>query len=289
MKKITFLTIIMSIFLSIIPLKSYAATPTIAIIDTAIDSSVIPQVVYEACFTINSNCPNGSNFQEGKGSANLDKVGWGINGADHGLQVTESALVANKNIKIIFIRITDINKYPTFAAMHTDGDSLDNAINWVSQNALKYNITAVSISQERHNFAKGTCPTDELFSSSVQNLKNINVPVLVGVGNNGAKDFPGFPACVQDVVGVGAATLQLQSYYFSNLGQGVDVMGVGRLNITLPDGTIQPVMGTSIATPYAAALWVSKFTGTFNNQINQLSNLPKALDGYKNTYPFLLQ
>lgn len=287
MKKLSALLIASIGLISFIPTTSHAATPTIAIIDTAIDSSLIPQISYEACFTINSNCPNGKSFQEGKGSANVDKVGWGVNGMDHGLQVTETALLANKNINVVFIRITDVNKYPTFTAMHTDGTSLDNAIQWVSQNAKKYNITAVSISQERHNFAKGTCPVDNIFSSSVQSLKTNNVPVLVGVGNDASVDFVGFPACVQDVFGVGAATAQAQNYYFSNLGQGVDLMSIGRVNITLPDNTVQAVMGTSIATPYAASLWVSKNTGTFQNQINYLSTLPKAKDGIKNTYPFL--
>ena len=275
-------------FLSIIPLTSHAVTPTIAIIDTAIDSSNIPQVTYEACFTTNNSCPNGKNFQEGKGSANTDKLGWSVNGMSHGLEVTESAIYANKNINIVFIRLTNINKYPTFTAMHSDGQSLDNAIQWVSQNATKYNISAVSISQERHNFAKGTCPTDTIFSSSIQSLKSINVPVLVGVGNDAVVDFVGFPACVQDVVAVGAATTQAQAYYFSNLGAGVDLMSIGRLNITLPNGTVQAVIGTSIATPYAASIWVSRFNGDFTNQMSQLSTLPKAKDGLKNLYPFLI-
>jgi hypothetical protein len=289
MKKTTTLSIIAAGLLSMIPLTSHAATPTIAIIDTAIDSSVIPQVTYEACFTINSNCPNGSKFQEGKGAANVDAKGWAVNGMEHGIEVTKTAILANKNVNVVFIRITDVNKYPTFTAMHTDGSSLDNAIKWVVDNASKYNISVVSISQERHNFAKGTCPTDLIFSSSVQSLKLKNVPVLVGVGNDASVDFPGFPACVMDVVGVGAATAQAQNYYFSNLGLGVDLMSIGRVNITMPDNTIRAVIGTSIATPYAAALWAGKWSGNYNSQISQLPLLPKAKDSIKNLYPFLMQ
>ena len=172
--------------------------------------------------------------------------------------------------------------------MHTDGGSLDNAIQWLSQNSKKYNISAVSISQERHNFAKGICPTDTVFSNSVQSLKLSNVPVLVGVGNDASVDFPGFPACVTDVVGVGASTTQAQAYYFSNLGYGVDLMSVGRVNVILPNGTTEAVMGTSIATPYAASLWASRFSGDFQTQTNNMLSLPRAKDGIKNTYPFLM-
>jgi hypothetical protein len=287
MKKLTVLAVAL---LSIVPIQAHAATPTIAIIDTAIDSSSIPQVSYEVCFTNNNSCPNGTKSQEGKGSANVDSVGWSITGMDHGTDVTQSALVANKNINIVFIRISDFTKATAKYAqyMYTGGDTIDRAIQWIDANASKYNISAVSISQERHNFAKGTCPTDIQFASTVQSLKTKNVPVLVGVGNDASVDFVGFPACVQDVIGVGAATTAGQNYYFSNLGAGVDLMSLGRLNIPMPNNTSKAVIGTSIATPYAAALWVTKITGQYDSQIAQLSALPKAKDGIKNLYPFLI-
>lgn len=289
MKKLSVLTVIIAGLLSAIPATSHAATPTIAIIDTAIDSSLIPQVTYEACFTSNRSCPNGTSYQEGKGSANINPAGWNLAGVDHGTQVVETALLANKNVNIVFIRLTDFTaatkNYGAYT--HNDGGSLDNAIQWLAQNASKYNISAVSISQERHNFAKGTCPTDNVFSSSVQSLKNLNVPVLAGAGNDAVMDFVGFPACIQDVLAVGASSIQGQAYYFSNLGQGVDLMSIGRVNVTMPNGVVTPVMGTSIATPYAAALWVSRFTGSFQNQISQIAKLPVAKDGFKNAYPFI--
>ena len=66
-------------------------------------------------------------------------------------------------------------------------------------------------------------------------------------------------------------------------------MSLGRLNITMPDKTVRAVIGTSIATPYAAALWAGKWSGSYDSQIAQLPSLPKAKDGLKNLYPFLLQ
>ena len=287
MKKIAILAIAL---LSMTTIKACAETPkTIAIIDSAIDSSVIPQVIYEACFTYNNSCPNGKKFMEGKGSANIDPLGWSIKGIDHGVEVTQSALMANKNINIIFIRLADFTKatknYPAYT--HNDGQSLDFAMQWVATNAQKYNISAVSISQARNNFSKGTCPSDPVFESAVQTLKSINIPTLVGVGNDASVDFVAFPACVKDVVGVGAGTFSSQVYYFSNLGAGVDLMSIGRLDIKMPNGEPRTVLGTSIATPYAATLWVSRFNGDYQAQMLQVNSLVKIKDGFKNLYPFL--
>jgi hypothetical protein len=276
--------------LSIIPIQAHSETPkTIAIIDTAIDSSLLPQVTYEVCFTTNNSCLNNQKIMEGKNSANVDSAAWSIVGMDHGSEVVQSALMANKNINIVFVRISDFTKatknYPAY--MSNNGNSLDFAIQWIAKNAQKYNISAVSISQERHNFAKGTCPSDPIFETSVQSLKSVNIPTLVGVGNDASIDSVGFPACVTDVVGVGAATFSNQVYYFSNLGIGVDLMSIGRLDIKMPDGSSRTVMGTSIASPYAASLWVLKINGTYQDQIKQSLSFIKIQDKFKNSYPFL--
>jgi hypothetical protein len=266
-----------------------APKKTIAIIDTAIDSSKVPQVVYEACINDNRSCPNGTSFQEGKGAANVPTAGWTINGMSHGYEVTQSALSANPNLNIVFVRITNFTdatkNYEAY--MHTSGASLANAVQWVATNAKKLNISAVSISQDRENFAVGTCPADAVFSGAVQSLKAIDVPVLAGVGNSATVNRPGFPACLPDVIGVGGATATGQIYYFSNTGPGVDLMSLGRTNITGLDGRPQAVIGTSIATPWAAALWVKNFSGTYANQLSQMAALKTIKDPIKGTYPWL--
>lgn len=263
---------------------------TIAIIDTAIDSSKIPQVIYEACINDNSSCPNGTSFQEGVGSANVPTVAWTLNGMSHGYEVTQAALVANPNLNIVFVRITNFtNATKNYGPyIHKSGASLANAVKWVAANAKKLNISAVSISQDRENFPVGTCPADDVFSAAVQSLKTQNVPVLAGVGNSGTVNRPGFPACLPDVIGVGAATPTGQIYYFSNVGPGVDLMSLGRTNIIGMNGSTQAVMGTSIATPWAAALWIKNFNGTYADQMTQMAKLKTIKDPVKGTYPWLM-
>jgi hypothetical protein len=285
--------------LSFISPAQSAEVKTIAIIDTAIDSDKNKNVVYEVCFTAKS-CPNGDrrknpvtkiwySYQEGKGSAMVND--WKVNGVDHGHNVYQAALIANPNINIVFIRISDLNVYPTFTAMHNDGASLDYAIEWVANNASRFNISAVSISQSRSNFAAGTCPKNEKFEKSVSSLNAQNIPTFVATGNDSKKNQVGFPACVSGVVAVGALkpTVNkrpyLSSYYtefakYTNVGPELDVVARGDLDIISYSGYEITVTGTSVATPIAAAISVGKRTNESWNDI--FASFPKSVG-----YPYI--
>lgn len=240
----------------------------LAIIDTAIDSNVATNIIYEVCFTYNKTCPNKTGFQEGKGSAAVND--WTIKGVDHGYNVTQVAVRSNPNIKIVFIRIADEKVYDTFSMIRNDGGSMAKAIDWISKNATKYSIDAVSISQSRSNFVAGTCPIDKLFSDSVVNLNLQKIPTFVATGNDSKSNQVGFPACVDGVIGVGGLAYNKTTSSFimakvTNTGPGLDIVSSG-------DDKIRPYLavirndqkwmidlsGTSIATPRAAAIIVSK-------------------------------
>lgn len=253
---------------SIQPAKA-VDTQTIAIIDTAIDSSKNANVIYEVCFTLKT-CPNKTSFQEGVGAANV--ADWKVKGIDHGYNISQAAVIANPNVKIVFIRISDMNVYPTFTAIHNDGTSLDRAIDWVSKNSEKFNIKAVSISQSRINFAAGTCPSDSVFEKSVAVLNSVSVPTFVATGNDAKTNQVGFPACVTGVVGVGALkpTVNkrpyLSTYYtalanYTNVGPGLDVVARGDADVKAYGGWDITITGTSVATPMAAAIAVGKYAG----------------------------
>ena len=259
-----------------------APTDTIAIIDTAIDSTKNSNVVYEVCFTLKT-CPNGTSFQEGSGSAMVSD--WKIKGIDHGFNISQAAVSANPSVKIVFIRISDVNVYSTFSAMHNDGTSLSRAIDWVSKNSAKFNIKAVSISQSRVNFTAGTCPKDLVFESAVKNLNGQNIATFVATGNDSKKNQVGFPACVDGVIGVGALrpTVSTRPYpessytalaNYTNVGPGLDLVARGDADVKAYGGWDITITGTSVATPIAASLAVAK-----NNSTNWdlfISSLPKS-------------
>lgn len=247
----------------------------LAIIDTAVDSTKIPNVIYEVCITLKT-CPNGTSFQEGKNAAKVND--WKIKGIDHGHNVTQVAVKTNPNIKVIFIRITDENNYAKFSAMHTSGSSLSRAVDWVAKNSIQYGIDAVSISQSRSNFTAGTCPVDNLLSSGVANLNANDVPTFVATGNDGKKNQVGFPACVKGVIAVGALVPTvnkkpyLSSYYtamapYTNVGPELGIVARGDLDIKAYGGWDITVTGTSVATPIASSILVGKKTAQSWNDL----------------------
>lgn len=285
-KTIIFGTSVVLLTLNNANASTNVSSPTIAIIDTAINSSYVKNVTHEACFTDNASCPNGQATMDGVGSANVPSSAYKIDAVLHGTEVAQVATQANPNVKIVFIRIG--NWYGS--SMLQTGTQLDNAMIWVAQNYKKYGIQAISISQERENFT-GACPVDNTLINTVQTLKLANVPVFAGVGNSGKSNFVGFPACSSDIISVGASSAQGTPYYFSNLGSGVKLMSLGRTTVpvTTDAGTVQiSVMGTSIATPWAATMWVTNNWGTYDSNKAGISKLPIISDNYKNKYPFLM-
>jgi hypothetical protein len=294
MKKIL-LPIMALIAVSMSPV--HAATPkTIAILDTAIDSSKVKNIVQEVCVTDDATCPNSQMSMVGTGSANIPAGGWSISGMIHGTEVALAAQQADPNIRIVFVRISDVHVYPqspvmpaVISYMHTDDQTIDAGLNWVAQNATKYNISAVSISQTRYNFT--ACPTDASLISSTNILKNLNVPVFAGVPDNGVINQLGWPACSSSVISVGAAPANgtAYPYYFSNYGQWVQFMSVGIVYINVPGIGWTSVAGTSMATPYLATLWVDRYSGTLDQQLKSASASSRTLSSakYTLTYPFI--
>ena len=263
-------------------------TQTIAIIDTAIDSSRFSNVVYEVCFTIRT-CPNGQtlkdakgsySYSEGKGTAAIQD--FKIKGADHGFNMSTIATYVNPNIKIVFIRISDEKVYRTFSMIRNDGASLARATAWIAANSDKFNIKAVSISQSRSNFAVGTCPTDVLFESSVASLKSKNVATFVATGNDKKKNQIGFPSCVPGVYSVTGAIANGTIVPMSNVNDKttivsrvcVDFVKTACLKIPNQNGVMTAMSGTSVAAVVATSLAVGKNDG--GNWDTFISSLPKV-------------
>lgn len=261
---------------------------TIAIIDTAIDSSKFSNIIHEVCFTIRT-CPNGQtlkdakgsySYSEGKGTAAIQD--FSIKGADHGFNMTSVATHVNPNIQIVFIRISDEKVYDTFSMIRNDGGSLARALAWVNNNSSKFNIRAVSISQSRSNFAVGTCPIDPLFESSVASLKSRNVATFVATGNDSKKNHIGFPSCVPGVYSVTGAIADGTIVPMSNVNDKttivsrvcIDFVKTACLKIPNQNGVMTAMSGTSVAAVVATSLSVGKNAG--GNWDTFISSLPKT-------------
>jgi hypothetical protein len=128
-------------------LKPKTVVPTLAILDTALDTSIpsiASKVVAEVCILDWPSCPNGKSFMEGPGSSVLPMKFLATNNFNHGTQMVSAALASNPNVNIVFIRIVGNT---TKGGQQTYGlNTLVNALTWVNNNKAKYNIVAVASS-----------------------------------------------------------------------------------------------------------------------------------------------
>jgi hypothetical protein len=249
----------------------------LAIIDSAINSNNFPSIIHEVCFTTSKpmSCPNGELFMEGKGAASAP---WpkNINNATyHGDSMVKAALTVNPNLKIVFIRFNDVT-----VSGNSRGDvrALTSAIDWVSKNASKYSIDALSISQSSvsaNNLA--LCSTSTVVIDSFASLTANNVPVFVATGNDRRKDVVGFPSCVNNAIGVGALGNATQLEGLTNTGSGLDMVAPGKVRITKYNGSQTDTAGSSVATVVSAASYVNR--NTFKTFGEYLLSLPKILIG----------
>ena len=254
----------------------------LAIIDTAIDSKQFPQVIYEACFTQNKTCPNNTNLMEGPGSASAVSASskwpttgpqWMNNDTYHGQSMVKAAIAVNPNVKIVFVRYANVT--PTGDSVNP-AKSLVESISWVSKNADKYSIDALSISQAAVDTINlGQCSTDKVTIGAVASLNSKNIPVFAATGNHKRTDVVGFPSCITGVIGVGALANATQFDISTNRGPGLDLLAFGKISITKVTGHQYDLAGTSGATVVSASSYLAKNTyKTFQEYLNAL---PKIL------------
>ena len=255
----------------------------LAIIDSAINSNNFTSIIHEVCFTTskssipsqNMSCPNGELFMEGKGAASAPWPKSVNNATYHGDSMVKSALTVNPNLKIVFIRFNDVT---VSGNSRGDAQALSQAINWVSQNATKYSIDALSVSQSSvsvNNLAR--CTTDTATIIAIASLNTNNIPVFVATGNDRRRDVVGFPSCVSGVIGVGALGNATQLETATNTGPGLDMVAPGKVSITKYNGSPTDTSGSSVATAVSAASYVNR--NTFKTFQEYLVSLPKILIG----------
>ena len=252
----------------------------LAIIDTAIDSKQFPQVIHEVCFnTYTASCPNGQKNMEGLGAANLKSWPQSLNttAAYHGDWMVKAALKTDPTIKIVFIRYVEVS---TSGAYRNDAESLVSAIDWVSKNAEKYSIDALSISQSSLSLPTW-CTANKTTINAVSLLNSKNVPVFAATGNNAQANAVGFPSCVSGVIGVGALNKSKTGFEKATNGQatvnpGLDVATFGAIEIHKGTmlGAKFDLAGSSGATVVSATTYLKNNTSrTFQEYLNVLPKI----------------
>lgn len=238
------------------------AQPTIAILDTALDTSLPifkDKILFEACVTQWSSCPNGLSEMEGTNSSTLKPEWISKNGFDHGTQIASIAVATNPNVKIVFVRI--IGTSSTGLRQSTSEATVYNALDWVIRNKDKFNIQAVSMSQGHsagRNPDPNYCPSTPITEGKINQLMTAGVPVFFPTGNARNYRKIDWPACIPSSVAIGATmpaeTIAIYSNHDPLL---TDFFALGQVKATNPGGRVVNVGGTSAATVIAATQWAT--------------------------------
>ena len=260
-KRRFFLGLITTLVLSCVsnPASASDLAPSVAILDTAVDSNIVEikmNLLHEVCILEWSVCPNGRYFLEVPGSAFLP-VKYGLSGSfDHGTQMASIAISTNPSVPIVFMRI--IGAAESGARLRTSEQTVYQALEWVLDNQLRFNIQAVALAQGSHNLlsSKDYCPQSARTARVITNLFNLGIPVFVASGNNGDKSRVSWPGCLPLAIPVGAITNgQISSY--SNVDPNLSTfyaMGEVKARSSLQAQT--NASGTSVSTQVFAAMWI---------------------------------
>lgn len=271
-------------------LKPKTVAPTLAILDTALDTSIPSiksRIVAEVCILDWPSCPNGKTFMEGPGSSVLPLNILSTSSFNHGTQMVSAALNANPNLNIVFVRIVGNTRA---GAQQTYGiNTLVNALTWVNNNKSKYNIVAVASSNATNapvikmKTADYCSPTK--LDPVISTLNNSGIPVFFPSGNSGTnasmKDKIEWPACIKQSIAVGGVeTLNLDqpqisliSNYDKNL---VDLWGEVQLATIYPGNKPGFSYGTSVSVQAIAARYVQLKTVFPAYTSDQLITLMKS-------------
>lgn len=272
MKKVVGL---LSILLTVVFLSPVSANekPSIAIIDTAVDTSKVKNVVHEVCILYEIRCPNKNSFMEGPGAASLPESQLYKNGFEHGTIMSLIASAVNKDMNIVFIRVVSMTN--TGRQGYYDDRLVNEALKWVIANKTKFNIVAVSASIGSHKLKAGPnyCPVNTSFRDSIVSLQNLGVASIFAAGNNYDYSRVDYPACISEAVAVGSVGEQGNVELYSNGGNEIDFYALGTYNTS-----IKRAMGTSAATAALAGYWAKSYKGNYQATYDYLKSIGKPAE-----------
>lgn len=272
-------SIIMSSF-TVAKAADNSMVPTVAILDTALDSSIPAlqgRIVQEVCLINWTTCPNGKSYMEGPGAAGMPESIIFKSGFEHGTQMTSIFAQNNPNVNIVFIKI--IGNTATGGRQLAPESAVYNALNWVIANKAKYNIQAVTMSQGHHNLVgTGTdyCPKTPNTENAIKELISIGVPTFFPSGNGRDYKRIDWPACIDSAVSVGAVDQQNEIAAYSNVdAEKLDFFALGNMQATSPTGIVKNVAGTSASAQVAAAQYMAVKAAKPNLSVDQIISLMK--------------
>jgi len=273
--------------LLVVAIASFTVTPahansetSVAIIDSGFDTSVINNIVAEACIlTLKSGCNNGTGFEEGPGAASSNipiRFNW-VNEWKHGTRMASIVNQINPNAKLILIRNAAV--IPSGSVNVGSEKDFNLALQWVIKNKAKYNISAVSFSRGSNTVTKtGVCPINKDIQTNIIALQNLGTATIIAAGNNSDKINVSYPACIPEAVAISGIyshsyTPKVWSSYRqtrgTNSGVLTDFFAYGNFNT--PAGPVAESTSSSAAA--FAGYWSKVSNGNYFETYSKISSV----------------
>lgn len=271
--------IIGAMLVSLTATPAHATTlPTVVVIDSGFDTSVINNVVAEVCIlTLKTGCNNGTGFQESAGSANSTipiKSNW-VSEWKHGTKMASVVNQVNPNANVILIRNGAV--LPSGAVNIGGEKEFELTLDWVIKNKEKYNISAVSFSRGSNSITKtGVCPINKSIQTKIVSLQGLGTATVIAAGNNRDKVNISYPACIPEAVAISGIysdqyTPKVWSSYRqtngTNSGALTDFFAYG--NFDTPVGRVAESTSSSAAA--FAGYWSKVSNGSYLETYDKLS------------------
>ncbi|MBV8516684.1 MAG: S8 family serine peptidase [Acidobacteria bacterium] len=245
---------------------------TVAIVDSGIDLTnpdFADRIVAEQCFCDNLGtgcCPNGATEQSGPGAARDDNGhGTNVAGILAGGGASAPAGVA-PHAHIVAVRALDRDaRFASFGQVYR-------ALSWIADTRPDVRVINLSLGTSRL-FATSECNADALalaLAPVVARLRKRGVLITASSGNEGSTSGVTMPACMTDVLGIGATWDHDGNYptpfnctdanarvddvtCFSNATDAVDLVAPGApITASRRGGGEVTYYGTSMAAPHVA-------------------------------------
>ena len=185
-----------------------------------------------------------------------------VHNIDHGTHVAGiisgngSIVGIAPNSQIVALKVFDDNG-------NGNSDSISDAIDWCVNHSLEYHITVISISlglinESGYVMYETNCSRYfPKMDEAVQNATENNISVVVATGNEYNTSRIGVPACLPNVIPVGATYIDTKKIdkiaYFTNRNNLLKILAPGVfINSTITNYRYDNMTGTSMATPMVA-------------------------------------
>lgn len=249
--------------------------PTVVIIDSGFDSELL-NPIKEVCILVTKNCNNGNAFDDSLGSSDTNiqlmpswKSEW-----DHGTKMADIVRQINPNVNIILIRNAIVTSR---GAVNIGGTKeFELSLQWVKDNAKRYNISAVSFSRGSNAWVRAGkgCPIEVGIQSKIVDLQSLGIATVIAAGNNGDKVNVSYPGCIPEAVTISGIysqnyTPKIWSSYRetrgTNSGALTDFFAMGNFN-TIAGPVAESTSSSAAAfAGYWSKVWSGSYPETYKN------------------------